>query len=186
MIKRALSRSSNADPDDVLAAKRALAAAGLYEIPEWGLTSFPDEAMFRGIETLQRRAGHPRPDGEVRPDDDTARTLAQLNSGAAKGGMIHVNAYEQSRSGRATPIAEHFRSPPGQGSGQGGGKGASPKGSPVDREPKIRGCDGAPYGCGHYGAGRGTTKDGKRNGIMASMSKPRPASLFTAPFPAPW
>lgn len=161
MIKKLLSRSANADPGDVLAVKRALAAAGLYETPEWGLTSFPDEVMFEGIETLQRRSGDRRPNGVVRPGDDTAHALARLNAGAVKSGPIHVNAYEQNRSGHATPVSEHFRGRPSQGNGESGSKGVPPKGSPVDREPKIRGCDGPPYGCGHYGASRGVDKNGK-------------------------
>ncbi len=157
MIKRLLSRSAGAGAEDVLATKRALAAAGLYKIPEWGLTSFPDEAMFVGIEALQRRVGHPRPDGEVRPGDDTARQLAQSNSGAARqagnGGMIHVSAHEQNRSGHATPISEHFRGPPGQGGGQG-----LPPGVPPVANPQVRGKDG--YGKGHYGA---TRTDARKN-----------------------
>lgn len=159
MIKKLLSRSANADPDDVLATKRALAAAGLYETPEWGITPFSDEAMFRGIETLQRRSGHPRPNGVVRPDDDTAHALAGLNAGAAKGGLIHVDAYEQTRSGHATPVSEHFRGRSGEGGGKGDGKGSDlPPIVPPVKNPRVRGRDG--YGEGHYGAGR-TGKDGK-------------------------
>lgn len=156
MIKTLLSRNAAADPDDVLAAKRVLIAAGLYKVPEWGLTSFPDEAMFRGIEALQRRIGQARPDGNVRPDNDTAQ--------AGNGGTIHVNAYEQNRGGHATPVSEHFRGSPGHGNGKrGGGSGNDLPllSSPVDN-PRVRGRDG--YGEGHYGANR----TDKHNGPLPS------------------
>jgi len=71
-IRERLDRNASAKPKDVLAVKRALARAGLYQIPRWGFTDFPDEAMFRGIEALQRQLGHPRADGIVRPGDRTA------------------------------------------------------------------------------------------------------------------
>lgn len=159
MLKRTLSRNANANPEDVLATKRALAAAGLYAIPDWGITPFPDEAMFKGIETFQRRSGHPRPDGVARPGDETAHALAGLNAGAAKGGLIHVDAYEQTRSGHATPVSEHFRGRSGEGGGKGDGKGSDlPPIVPPVKNPRVRGKDG--YGEGHYGAGRGEDKDG--------------------------
>ena len=151
MLKRPLSRTSAADPGDVLAAKQALVAAGLYEIPEWGITPHPDEDMFLGLKALQRREGHSDADGTVRPGDETDRALERHGSGA--GGSVHVSSYAQDRDGTATQVSEHTRSLPGQGGGGSSGGKLPPMGSPVGREPKFRSCDG-PYGCGYYGAKR--------------------------------
>ena len=76
----------------------------------------------------------------MRPGDETDRALERHGSKA--GGLVHVSAYEQDRSGTATQVSEHTRARPGQGDGDKGGKGLPPMGSPVGREPKFRGCDG--------------------------------------------
>ncbi len=45
-LKEPISRSYPADPGDVRETKRALADFGLFKLPEWGITPYPDEKMF--------------------------------------------------------------------------------------------------------------------------------------------
>jgi murein DD-endopeptidase MepM/ murein hydrolase activator NlpD len=105
MLKRPLSRTTNAIPGDGLFAK---------------------QAWIRARERIESR---PR-----------------INL------LVHVSSYARNRDGTATQVSEHTRAWPGQGGGTSAGK-LPPMGSPVGREPKLRGCDGE-YGCGYYGAPR--------------------------------
>jgi hypothetical protein len=49
LLKRPLSGTSNADPDDVLSTKSALGRLGYYQMPTYGLTPYPDQQLFDGI-----------------------------------------------------------------------------------------------------------------------------------------
>lgn len=69
-LKRPLSRSSNTNPDDVLAAKTALQSFGHYETPSYGMTPYPDEPLFDAIEGFQRQRGL-RVDGVMKPGGET-------------------------------------------------------------------------------------------------------------------
>ena len=50
----------------MLAVNQALVAAGLCEIPEWGVTPNPDANIFLGLAALQSREGLSDPAGEAR------------------------------------------------------------------------------------------------------------------------
>lgn len=56
--------------------KTLLQALGHYEEPDYGLTPYPDEAMFGGIRDFQRQNGL-RVDGEMYPDGPTFAALTQ-------------------------------------------------------------------------------------------------------------
>lgn len=105
MIRQPLGRGHVVDGNDVRAAKTALSKAGLYRTPSYGLTPYPDEAMMRGIETVQRHVGA-APDGVMRPGDVTHRALEQA---AAAGGLIHVRAHTRVVNGKTIQVAAHDR-----------------------------------------------------------------------------
>jgi hypothetical protein len=70
LLRRPLSPTSDADPDDVLAAKSAFKTLGYYEVPDYGLTPYPDQALFDGIRNYQKDKrltvdGYMLPEGET-------------------------------------------------------------------------------------------------------------------------
>lgn len=75
-LKRTLDLNSNVDQDDVIVAKRSLSRLGHYEVPDYGLTRFPDESLFDGIKSFQRDTGL-KVDGIAKPDGPTIRTLGR-------------------------------------------------------------------------------------------------------------
>lgn len=52
-LKTAIDENGNVDGDDVLAVKTALQSIGYYEAPEWGISPYPDRAMFDAIGAFQ-------------------------------------------------------------------------------------------------------------------------------------
>lgn len=63
--------------DDTLRTKKALKEVGMFEMPSYGMTDFPDEPLFRGIESFQKRHGL-KQDGIMKPDGETATKLGQV------------------------------------------------------------------------------------------------------------
>lgn len=51
-LKSTIGRSYRVDPDDTRRTKETLRELGYYETPSYGITPYPDEPMFRGIEDL--------------------------------------------------------------------------------------------------------------------------------------
>ena len=51
-LKRTLDPNNNVDQDDVIVTKRSLSRLGHYEVPDFGLTRFPDESLFDGIKSF--------------------------------------------------------------------------------------------------------------------------------------
>lgn len=47
--------SADIDAEDVLSVKNVLAKAGYYDIPDYGLTPYPDRHMFDAIKLFQRQ-----------------------------------------------------------------------------------------------------------------------------------
>ena len=70
-IKSSLSQNKFNDPQDVLAVKTALSQLGYYDVPNYGMTSYPDMAMFHGIKQLQQDLGL-KEDGVIKPNGETA------------------------------------------------------------------------------------------------------------------
>ena len=74
-IASTIGRSHNVNDDDVLSVKTALENLGYYEKPEWGVTPYPDLAMFSGIERFQTDNGL-KTDGVIKPGGPTEIALA--------------------------------------------------------------------------------------------------------------
>lgn len=73
-IKQTLSPDGKADPQDILAVKKALVRTGHYEIPDYGLTPYPDKHLFNAIKSYQKSAGL-KVDGIMKPQGETIRHL---------------------------------------------------------------------------------------------------------------
>ncbi|UTW52037.1 hypothetical protein KFF05_01180 [bacterium SCSIO 12827] len=76
-LNATLGRTYNADLNDVLRTKQALSKLGHFEAPTYGMTEYPDEPLFQGIETFQIRHGLRR-DGVMKPDGETVAKLGQV------------------------------------------------------------------------------------------------------------
>lgn len=74
-IKSTLRQNGRNNPDDVLVLKQALHRAGYYDIPEYGLTPYPDTKLFEGIKNFQKK-NDLKVDGVVNPEGET---ILQLN-----------------------------------------------------------------------------------------------------------
>lgn len=75
-LRSTLSRNANADLDDTLRTKTALKSIGYFDTPSYGMTQYPDEPMFKGIEKFQRDNGLRR-DGIMKPGGETATALGR-------------------------------------------------------------------------------------------------------------
>ncbi|MEO9958663.1 MAG: hypothetical protein ABJF07_00060, partial [Nisaea sp.] len=76
-LNATLGRAYNTDPDDVLRTKQVLSKLGHFEAPSYGMTEYPDEPLFQGIETFQERHGLRR-DGVMKRDGETVAKLGQV------------------------------------------------------------------------------------------------------------
>lgn len=74
-LKSAVDVSARADGDDVRAVKSALNGLGYYRAPEWGITPYPDTAMFDSIERFQGDHGLVT-DRVMKPGGETEKELA--------------------------------------------------------------------------------------------------------------
>lgn len=73
-LNRTIGRSFSVSRDDVLKVKTALDGLGFYDVPDFGLTPFPDEVLFTGIEKFQSANGLKK-DGIMKPDGPTVSAL---------------------------------------------------------------------------------------------------------------
>ena len=71
-----LTANASAAPLDVVKMKSALGALGHYEAPEWGVSQFPDVALFDAIKAFQKSQGL-KVDGAIKPDGETEAALSQ-------------------------------------------------------------------------------------------------------------
>ena len=102
-LKRTLDPSSNVDLDDVIVAKRSLSRLGHYEVPDFGLTRFPDESLFEGIKSFQRVTGL-KVDGIAKPDGPTIQTLGQRVSRLKS--LVTPSDYQRAASKPDAPTPE--------------------------------------------------------------------------------
>lgn len=86
LVQDTLAENARARAMDVLLAKAFLAQLGLYDPPGWGLSVYPDRALFDAVHAFQRRQGL-RDDGVMKPGGETqaelARTLTAQQSRAS-------------------------------------------------------------------------------------------------------
>ena len=91
-LKKTLGRDYNVDLGDVRRAKQALRGLGFYKMPDHGLTEYPDESLFEGIEDFQQTYGLRR-DGVMKPKGETEAALNHvLNRKRVQGGRKAVNS----------------------------------------------------------------------------------------------
>ncbi len=94
---------TRARPADVLNVKRALNRMGFSDVPDYGMTPYPDGAMFEGIQRFQRANGL-RVDGVMQRGHATERAmndrLQQLTGAGAR-------AEGDRNRGRKSPQEDH-------------------------------------------------------------------------------
>jgi hypothetical protein len=75
-IRSKLAANTDADQKDVILVKEALSNLGHYEIPEYGLTPFPDKRLFDGIRKF-RELSKLQVTEEINPGDETQDDSAE-------------------------------------------------------------------------------------------------------------
>lgn len=91
-LKSPLGRSYSLNLGDVRRAKEILHSLGYYAIPDYGLTEFPDESLFEGIERFQSDFGLRR-DGVMKPGGETETALNHLlGRRRVRNGQSKINA----------------------------------------------------------------------------------------------
>lgn len=60
--------------DDVIQTKKHLNTLGYYNVPEYGLTEYPDKDLFRAIKSYQKDKNL-TVDGKIFPDGETQKSL---------------------------------------------------------------------------------------------------------------
>jgi len=73
-LKSTIGRNYKTDFDDTLRTKEALRDLDYYEEPSYGMTGYPDEALFSAIEEFQSDQGLQR-DGIMKPGGETANAI---------------------------------------------------------------------------------------------------------------
>lgn len=66
--------AAHADGNDILNVKKALFRTGDYDIPDYGLTAYPDQQMFSAIKKFQKNNGL-KVDGVIETDGETLNAL---------------------------------------------------------------------------------------------------------------
>jgi hypothetical protein len=95
-----LGRSYNVDLDDTLRTKKALNGLGYYAPPKHGMTRYPDERLFKGLESFQADNGL-RKDAVMKPLGPTASKLGDA-LGRKRGG---IKSSTRPRSLLSTPLS---------------------------------------------------------------------------------
>jgi len=73
---KTLAANASAHPLDVVKMKSALGALGHYAAPDWGVSQFPDAALFDAIKRFQKSQGL-KTDGAIKPGGETEAALSQ-------------------------------------------------------------------------------------------------------------
>ncbi|MBF0250209.1 MAG: peptidoglycan-binding protein [Alphaproteobacteria bacterium] len=101
-----ISASSNCFPQDILAAKTALHRLGFYEMPDYGLTDFPDRRLMDAITAFQKARGL-RVDGAMRPEGET-ETAIQGDLSAVAERLRELGRYGDTILAHITPEEAEF------------------------------------------------------------------------------
>lgn len=86
-VKKTIGSSWNVDEDDVVKTKTALKKTGDYKAPDWGVTGYPDQDMFDGLKSFQKREGL-QVDGVMKPGGPTEKRLAQKTKPPTAAGTV--------------------------------------------------------------------------------------------------
>ncbi|MDV7340062.1 hypothetical protein RYZ26_10695 [Terasakiella sp. A23] len=76
-VGKTISQDANADPNDVLNTKNALAQTGDYQVPDFGITDVPDMGMIDGLKSFQQKNGL-KVDGVMKPGGPTESKMADV------------------------------------------------------------------------------------------------------------
>lgn len=76
-LNSTIGRSYQVDPNDTSNTKIALRELGYFETPSFGITPYPDSAMFQGIEEFQDDFDL-RKDGLINPKGETEQKLNEI------------------------------------------------------------------------------------------------------------
>jgi hypothetical protein len=76
-LSKTIGRHYSVDPEDVLKTKKLLKELGHFETPAYGMTRYPDDPMFQGIEQFQDDFDLYR-DGVMNPDGETIEKLNEV------------------------------------------------------------------------------------------------------------
>ena len=107
-LKSTLGRNYKVDLDDTRRTKQALLDLGYFETPSYGLTDYPDEALFTAIEKFQTEYDLRR-DGIMKPGGETATELGiQV---ASKGSLEGLKDRVENDSDE-TQVAQTLEVPP--------------------------------------------------------------------------
>ncbi|MCH7789893.1 MAG: peptidoglycan-binding protein, partial [Acidobacteria bacterium] len=79
-LKGLVARNVGVEPDDTVLTKRALKRLGFYQVPDYGLTPWPDGGMFQAIESFQER-NRLKVDGVMAPGEETEAWLGKALRG---------------------------------------------------------------------------------------------------------
>lgn len=90
-LRQPLTKNASANPLDVMMMKSALGVLGHYEAPEWGVTQFPDAALYSAIENFQKSAGL-TVDGVMKPEGPTEDTLRETLTNHQSATALHITA----------------------------------------------------------------------------------------------
>lgn len=91
-----LSPNAQAHPADVVAAKLILRDLGHYEVPEWGVSEYPDRNLFEAIKSFQSQQGL-KQDGVIKADGETVKVMAQYLQSLGRNGdtiLAHITPAE--------------------------------------------------------------------------------------------
>lgn len=83
-LKKTIGSSWITDEDDVQKTKSALKETGDYKTPDWGITGIPDQEMFDGLKSFQKKEGL-KVDGVMKPGGPTEERLRQTTQKARTG-----------------------------------------------------------------------------------------------------
>ncbi len=97
-LNSTLGRSYNGDLNDTRRAKKAFRNIGYFATPPYGLTEYPDEPLFKAIETFQSDNGLRR-DGIMKPKGETATTLGKHLGSAPIQELNQTKEPENSKTG---------------------------------------------------------------------------------------
>ncbi len=122
-LTKIVRRDSAIGESDTLQLKHALYQLGHYEMPNYGMTPYPDDRMFEGIKSFQQSLGL-EPTGSVRIDGPEHMEMSRQLSGEAASssgsGPVHVDAHTRHLGNKPIEVHQHYRSRPGGGHGAGG------------------------------------------------------------------
>ena len=104
--KSLLASNADADESDSRTVKRALRWLRLLEPPAEAITGVPDTAMFRAIETFQRRQGQRRQGREAPEHGRPAPKRPRRGQRGPEGGL-RWGAFAPRRASRRLPDAPH-------------------------------------------------------------------------------